>query len=201
MMRDDLATLIGSRICHDLISPIGAIGNGVELLEMTGSGAASPEMELISGSVQDASARIRFFRIAFGSAKGHSHVARREIRSILRAVGTGSRMAIDWQIEGDAPRDRVQVAFLVLQCFESAMPMGGEVSVTEAGPVWRMSATGKRLSPDAALWNGLADPDSLPQVTAARVQFALLPQVLATSGLALATDLTAERLTVEISPA
>ena len=201
MMRDDLATLIGSRICHDLISPIGAIGNGVELLEMTGSGAASPEMELISGSVQDASARIRFFRIAFGSAAGQGNVSRREIRSILRAVGTGSRMAIDWQVEGDAPRDRVQVAFLVLQCFESSMPMGGEVTVSEVGGVWRMTATGRRLSPDEALWNGLLDPEALPQVTASRVQFALLPQVLQLSGLTLATDLDAERLTVEISPA
>ena len=58
-----LATLIGSRICHDLISPIGAINNGLELLELTG-GAQGPEMDLISNSVEHAEARIKFFRIA-----------------------------------------------------------------------------------------------------------------------------------------
>ena len=201
MMRDDLATLIGSRICHDLISPIGAIGNGVELLEMTGSGAASPEMELISSSVEDASARIRFFRIAFGAAKGHGHVSRREVRSILRAVGAGNRMAIDWQIEGDAPRARVQVAFLVLQCFESAMPMGGEAVISETGDTWQLTATGKRLVPDAALWGGLTRPETLPPITASKVQFALLPRVLVDAELAITLDLTDERLTVSISAA
>ena len=58
----ELAALIGSRICHDLVSPIGAIGNGVELLAM--AGAAGPEVRLIAESVAAANARIRFFRIA-----------------------------------------------------------------------------------------------------------------------------------------
>ena len=61
----DLAALLGSRICHDLISPIGAIGNGVELMLMDGAGRA-PEVALISESVDAANARIRFFRVAYG---------------------------------------------------------------------------------------------------------------------------------------
>ena len=59
----NLAALIGSRICHDLISPIGAINNGLELLGMTGS-SEGPELQLITDSVGSATARIRFFRIA-----------------------------------------------------------------------------------------------------------------------------------------
>ena len=54
----DLAALVGSRICHDLISPIGAIGNGVELLSLT-DGDTGAEMDLINESVQNANARIR----------------------------------------------------------------------------------------------------------------------------------------------
>lgn len=57
----NLAALIGSRICHDLISPIGAINNGLELLGMSDT-PEGPELELISESVGNASARIRFFR-------------------------------------------------------------------------------------------------------------------------------------------
>ena len=78
----DLAALIGSRICHDLISPIGAIGNGLELLSM--SGAGGPEVALISDSVANANARIRFFRIAFGHASPEQGTSRSEILSILQ---------------------------------------------------------------------------------------------------------------------
>lgn len=66
-MTDDIASLVGSRICHDLISPIGAISNGVELIGMT-QGTDGAEMSLINDSVQNANARIRFFRVAYGSA-------------------------------------------------------------------------------------------------------------------------------------
>ncbi|MEO1362985.1 MAG: hypothetical protein AAFU86_04320 [Pseudomonadota bacterium] len=77
----NLAALIGSRICHDLISPIGAINNGLELLNMAGA-SDGPEMELISESVENASARIRFFRMAYGAASDQP-VGRAEVVSIL----------------------------------------------------------------------------------------------------------------------
>jgi histidine phosphotransferase ChpT len=68
----DLCALIGSRLCHDLVSPVGAIGNGVELLSMEGAGAPMPagaaELSLVRESVENAQARLRFFRIAFGDA-------------------------------------------------------------------------------------------------------------------------------------
>lgn len=57
----NLAALIGSRICHDLISPIGAINNGLELLGMSGNRMEGPEIDLIGQSVQNASARASAF--------------------------------------------------------------------------------------------------------------------------------------------
>jgi histidine phosphotransferase ChpT len=92
--RPDLSALIGSRICHDLISPIGAIGNGVELMLMDG-GAKSPELALISESVANANARIRFFRIAFGAAGGDTRIARTEVHTVLTEITKGSRLQID----------------------------------------------------------------------------------------------------------
>ena len=76
----DLSALLGSRICHDLISPLGAIANGVELLQMSGA-AASPEVALIAESVANANARIRFFRVAYGIASAGQRVGRR-VRAI-----------------------------------------------------------------------------------------------------------------------
>ena len=62
----DLGALLCSRICHDIISPVGAINNGLELLEE--GGADEDAMELIKASARNASARLQFARIAFGAA-------------------------------------------------------------------------------------------------------------------------------------
>lgn len=177
-MRDDLATLVGSRICHDLISPIGAIGNGVELLELT-SGTNSPEIALISESVQNANARIRFFRIAFGAARENHFVSRKDVLNILEATARGGRLTYYWQAEGEHQRIDVRIAFLLLLCFESAMPVGGDVSVQQVGAQWVLTARSARLNVDKALWSGLYDPISTTLATAAQVQFALLPEVMA----------------------
>ena len=93
--KPDLAALIASRICHDLISPIGAIGNGVELLAME-PGAVRPEMALISESVANANARIRFFRISFGAASGDQRIARSEVMSVLTDLTRGGRVSYAW---------------------------------------------------------------------------------------------------------
>ena len=87
----DLAALVSSRICHDLISPIGAINNGLELLNMSGATPVGPEMQLIYDSVKSASARIRFFRIAFGTASDDP-VVRNEVTSILTEMFNGGRL-------------------------------------------------------------------------------------------------------------
>jgi hypothetical protein len=62
----DLAALLCSRVCHDVISPVGAINNGLELLDE--GGADEDAMHLIRTSARNASARLQFARIAFGAA-------------------------------------------------------------------------------------------------------------------------------------
>lgn len=170
----DFAALIGSRICHDLISPLGAIGNGVELLEMTGAGA-SPEVALISESVANANARIRFFRVAFGAAGSGGMVPAGEIRSVLAAVARGSRLGIDWQVAGDVPRALAKLAFLALQCLETALPWGGEIIVTTSDGGWCAEGRAARLNIDGALWSNLSAASPDPAIAPALVQFALLP--------------------------
>ena len=92
--KPDLISLLGSRICHDLISPIGAISNGLELLVMDGA-QGGPEMVLISESVANANARIRFFRIAYGIAQDEQRIGRAEVMSVLSDVTSGGRIKID----------------------------------------------------------------------------------------------------------
>ncbi|UWQ06082.1 histidine phosphotransferase family protein [Aliiroseovarius crassostreae] len=177
----DLTALIGSRICHDLISPLGAISNGVELLELSGLGD-SPEMALISESVQNANARIRFFRVAFGSANDGQNVSEREIRAVLSAGGETRRVEILWNPVGDQPRGQVKLAFLVLQCMETAMPWGGKIVVTEQDGHWSLWAEADRFNTDPALWALMTKPDQTTNVLPAQVHYALIAPELARQG-------------------
>lgn len=180
-MTKDISVLVGSRICHDLISPIGAIGNGVELLALT-DGDTSAELELITESVNNANARIRFFRIAFGAASPDQNVGRGETLSILAAVARGGRFTYFWKMEGDKPRQHVRCAFLTLLCLETAMPIGGDIHIDMDEDSWIFSTDASRLNVDAGLWTSLTDPDSNFMHSAAQVQFALLPKALADAG-------------------
>lgn len=170
----DLTALIGSRICHDLISPLGAIGNGVELLTMSGA-ESGPEISLISESVENATARIRFFRVAFGAAKSGQMIGQPEITGILRDVSRSGRLAFDWQPKTDLPRQQVKLAFLVLQCFESAMPWGGSVSVATVGDQWALTGEADRMNLKPDLWEILSRPCSAAELEPAEVHFALAP--------------------------
>ena len=188
MTNSDLATLIGSRICHDLISPIGAIGNGMELMSLT-EGKTSAEMALISDSVDNANARIRYFRIAFGASSPGQLIARSEILSILTATAKGGRFTYYWHPEGDQPRHMIRCAFLMLQCIETALPLGGEINIRKTDDTWHFSAEGRRISVDVPLWQNMLNPDNTYAHKPSQVQFALLPVILAEHHLDLRLDL------------
>jgi histidine phosphotransferase ChpT len=176
----NLAALIGSRICHDLISPIGAISNGLELLEMAG-GVQGPEKDLITDSVGNAKARIQFFRIAFG-ASGEQMMGRPEIVTVLEDVSRGGRHAFRWAPLEPQPRGMVRLAFLALQCCETAMPYGGAVRVVVEDDAWTVIGEADKLSVEESLWVGLSDMDKMAEITPALVQFALLPTVASDLG-------------------
>lgn len=169
----DLAALIGSRICHDLISPIAAIGNGVELLSMSGV-PHSPEMELIAASVAQAEARIRFFRIAFG-VSGDAPVGRAEVRDILQALA--GRVKVDWNVAEDLPRGRTKTLFLLIQCFETALAFGGTITVENPRS---LRAEAKRLRDASEHWAVLDGTST--DVTASQIHFALAAAEIRTLG-------------------
>lgn len=170
-----LATLIGSRICHDLISPVGAIQNGIELLAM--EGRKSPELTLIEESVANASARIRFMRVAFGMAGGQS-IGRAEIQSILDDMGRAGRVRYDWAGGEDCPRQSLQAVFLAFLCLEAAMPRGGTIRAERDGAGWIISGPADKTRPDPALWTQLCGGSGNAEVLPAHVQFVLLAALL-----------------------
>jgi len=186
--RPDLTALIGSRICHDLISPIGAIGNGVELLMMDGA-TKGPEIALIAESVANANARIRYFRVAFGAAGRDQRIGRGEVTSIIEDTTRGGRMLVDWQTPQDLARREVKLAFLAIQCCETAMPYGGRIRVEKGEARWTLTAQATRMRIDTAVWDVLSNPGAATDLTPTHVHFALLPEEATRQGRRLAVEL------------
>jgi histidine phosphotransferase ChpT len=150
-----LAELVGSRLCHDLSNPLGAVGNGVELLQLTGS-ADGPELALIDDAVRDALARVRFFRLAFGHAGPDHMTSAREARTALADLYRQSRIVPEWRPRNDLPRRQVKLAFLMILCAESALPMGGAVGLDTVGAGrWTLEAHADRIALDDELWSVL----------------------------------------------
>jgi histidine phosphotransferase ChpT len=184
----DFSALIGSRICHDLVNPISAIGNGVELL-MMGGGARGQELTLIAESVANANARIRFFRIAFGSG-GDQRVARSDVLSILSDMAQGARVRFEWTSAADLARRDVRLAFLAIQCFETVMPYGGVIAVAQGADGWQITGRSSRFRVDEALWARLSRHGAQTDISPAHVQFALLPLGVAELGRSLGLERT-----------
>lgn len=192
----DLAALLGSRLCHDLIGPIGAIGNGVELLLLS-RGATTDEVALLSESVTALTARLRFFRVAFGLARPEQTITRTEVKAILADLHPSGRITIDWVTTPDLPRPEVKVAFLLLLCAEQSLRGAGSVRVLRDELGWSITIASARLNPDPRLWSLIERPGTKTDLGPEEVQFALAGQAMA--DLCLHPDLEAGRETLRVS--
>lgn len=192
----DLCALVGSRLCHDLVSPVGAIGNGVELLAMAPAGAMvdgpPPELDLVRESVENAQARLRFFRIAFGQSGGDQELGRAEVLGILTELYKSGRLKVHWAVEESRPRAEVKLAFLLLQCLESAMPYGGQVHIDRSRGGWRVQGDAEKLRLEPMLWESLSSLTVPAALRPSQVHFALVPKALraVTMGLSVTTTPT-----------
>ncbi|MCL4152140.1 UNVERIFIED_CONTAM: hypothetical protein GTU68_021981 [Idotea baltica] len=127
-----LATLLSSRICHDLISPVSAVNNGLEILaDEQDAEMRKMAMNLIRSSAATASAKLQFMRIAFGVAGSMAeNIPLDDAKELAEALTGGSSVTLDWRA-GDVMLDKEAVKLLlnfILIGFE-ALPRGGTLHV------------------------------------------------------------------------
>ena len=168
-----LATLLSSRICHDLISPVSAVNNGLEILtDEDDEEMREAAMGLVRSSAAAASAKLQFMRVAFGVAGSMAEtIPLDEARSLAEGLTKSTQVSLDWRA-GDVMLDKEAVKLLlnfILIGFES-MPRGGTLSVgarREGATNMMVSATGPRVRlPETSadlLRNGAALEDVDPK--------------------------------------
>jgi len=129
----DLAALLCSRVCHDVISPVGAINNGLEVLEderdeqMRGFA-----LDLIRKSARQASAKLQFARLAFGAAgSAGAQIDLRDAETVSRGFVDGDKIALEWTGDaGPLPKNQVKLLLNLLLIAMSMIPRGGRIRVS-----------------------------------------------------------------------
>ncbi|MCC6775088.1 MAG: histidine phosphotransferase [Hyphomicrobiales bacterium] len=146
----DLAALLCSRVCHDLISPTGAIVNGLEVLEETESDEDTKTfaLDLIKKSARTASARLQFCRLAFGSAgSAGAQIDLGDAHTMARAFIEDDKTKLTWNLPHVLlPKNRVKLLLNLLIIAGQTIPRGGMLTVDPVGEgesmSFRISAAG-----------------------------------------------------------
>jgi len=128
----DLAALLCSRVCHDLISPVGAIVNGLEVLEEDKDEETRTfALELIEKSAHQASARLQFCRLAFGAAgSAGAQIETADAEQLSRGLFEDEKIKITWTIaRGLRPKNQVKLLLNMLLIAAAAIPRGGTLTV------------------------------------------------------------------------
>jgi histidine phosphotransferase ChpT len=133
----DLAALLCSRVCHDLISPTGAIVNGLEVLEEKDSDEETRTfaLDLIKRSARTASARLQFCRLAFGSAgSAGAQIDLGNAHAMARAFIEDDKTRLAWNLpQVLLPKNRVKLLLNLLIIAEQTIPRGGTLTVDAVG--------------------------------------------------------------------
>ena len=132
----DLAALLCSRVCHDLISPVGAIMNGLEVMEEgTDEETSKFAMELIKKSARMASAKLQFCRLAFGAAgSAGAQIDTGDAEKVTRGLMADDKTKVGWNVPRLLlPKNRVKLLLNMLLLAAQAIPRGGQLTVDPVG--------------------------------------------------------------------
>ncbi len=133
----DLAAMLCSRVCHDLINPVGAIGNGLEVLaDPTQAAMAADAQDLIAKSAKQARAKLEFARLAYGaSSTAGTDFDTRECERVAKIYFEIEKAELDWQIVPMLmPKHKAKLLMNMLLIAATAVPRGGVVKVAVEGP-------------------------------------------------------------------
>jgi histidine phosphotransferase ChpT len=146
----EFAALMVSRVCHDLVSPVGAVVNGLEVLEDERDAAMRADaLKLVASSAAQAAARLQFARIAFGAAgAAGAELDLSEVGRMVSGLLKGGKVELQWEVAGITwPKDWAKLLMNSALLAADSLPRGGQVVVETRGdahaPGFRIVATGQ----------------------------------------------------------
>ncbi|MBB4303051.1 histidine phosphotransferase ChpT [Rhodobium orientis] len=187
----DLGALLCSRVCHDIISPVGAINNGLEVLDEGGAEEMQEfAMDLIRKSAVQASAKLQFARIAFGAAgSAGAEVDIGDAQKVADGYMAGEKATLTWTGERVLmAKNRVKLLLNLLLVANSMIPRGGTIDFSITGPAdapvfrYLIKGTGLRVpEPLGGQLSGEVEPDGLTAHEIQPVYTGMLARACATA--------------------
>jgi histidine phosphotransferase ChpT len=150
---------MASRICHDLISPVGAVHNGVEFLQETGAEGGGEAIDLIAHSAETAAARLQAFRLAYGAGGRDPNIKPEDVhRTFGNLIRLDGKVTQDWDPRGDlgyadAPLGYAKLLMGALMLAQECLPKGGAITVAPGAGANATVVSAN--SPDAVLREGV----------------------------------------------
>ena len=203
----DLAALLCSKVCHDVISPVGAIVNGLELLEEE----RDPEMraealKLVQRSAKTASSKLQFCRIAFGAAgSAGSSIDTGDAESVARSLLADDRTRIEWNAARLLlPKNKVKLLLNMCLIAAAAIPRGGviEVAITGDGDTTnlRVASRGAYVRLASTIVSLVAGEPESGSVDAHGIQAFYTGLVAAASNMSIGIESSPEGVTIQARP-
>lgn len=127
--------LLASRICHDLISPVGAVNNGIEFLEEMGANAGAEAIQLIAHSARQASVRLQAFRICYGAGGRDANIKPEDIKKTFEALTEADgKIAQSWDPHAplgfsERPAGYCKILMGAMMLGAESLPKGGIIKV------------------------------------------------------------------------
>lgn len=144
-----LSALMSSRLCHDLINPVGALSSGLEVLADPSTDETMMEaaIDLIRSSAEKSVALLKYARLAYGASGGlGAELPYEEAHSVLKGMFAWAKAALDWRVApGYAPKDEVKAMLVLALAASDCAPRGGTVIVEGARGGFQVRASGGRI--------------------------------------------------------
>lgn len=203
----DLAALLCSKVCHDVISPVGAIVNGLELLEEE----RDPEMrnealQLVQRSAKTASAKLQFCRLAFGAAgSAGASIDTGDAEQVARNLLADDRTKLEWNaVRMLLPKNKVKLVLNMCLIAAACVPRGGVIKVTitggESDAALRLESSGPNLRLASAVPELLRGEPESGSIDAHGIQAYYTGLVARTCNMNLTIDAGAEAVTIVAAP-
>ncbi len=199
----DLAALLCSRVCHDVISPVGAIANGLELMDdpETDAELRATALDMVRSSAKTATAKLKFCRIAFGAAgSAGAMIDMSEAGEVARAFVGEEKVKLEWLAPREnRPKQEVKLILNMLLIALAGIPRGGVVTVTAEGQVLTVRAQGERAKINEAMASALNGTADLITLDARLVQPYYARQLAEAAGLRIKMEMESENTVVVLA--
>jgi len=199
----DLAALLCSRVCHDVISPVGAIVNALEVLEEDDPSMRDFALELIKKSARNASARLQFARLAFGAAgSAGAMIDLGDAGNVANGFLNDEKLSLDWEApRALLPKNQVKLLLNLLIIATQAVPRGGKLvsraRVEGEQGSFEITATGSHARIPAHVEELLAGNAPGGTIDAHAVQPVYTGMVARAAGMDIAISIEGESVTIK----